>query len=118
MTVNVLGDLLRAEKFYRRATNETIGDELGVSHTSISRIINGGTKEPDLDLLIQLSKFFGMDNVSVLIALIRPEAFDSDTKERLISSWVSRLPEPKRQIVDLALSGSMFESNDKLGEKA
>lgn len=112
MPVNVLGTLLKFEKVYHDTTNEQIAEKVGVTASSISRIISGETKKPDLDALIGLARYFGMSNVSVMIALIRPEAFDSVTKDHLIASWVKSLPEPERKIIDLALSGMIFESKD------
>lgn len=112
MSETPLSKFVWLEIVNRRLSQREFADLVGVSHTTIGRIVRGEVADPTLDFLVKLSKATSTD-ICALIAIIRPDAFQSGANTRLVAERYERLSDAQRKLVDLVLSGSMIEGDDK-----
>lgn len=88
---------------------------VGVSHKTINKFLNHGTKDvgqPSVDFLIKLSKATNTD-LCAIMALVAPDAVDSvdDVEARMILSRIRRLGSDEQRIIEA------FIVNTALGKR-
>lgn len=109
-----LSEFVWQEIVNRRISQREFADLLGVSHTTIGRIVRGEVTDPTLGFLVKLANVTHTD-ICALIAIIHPEAFQSGAESRILADRINRLPADQRKLIELVLSGSMLQSNKKGG---
>lgn len=83
MNQQKVGRFLKELRHQKNLTREQLAEVLGMSNRSISRWENGVTM-PDLDLLIQLAKFYDVDIGEILDGERKSRAMDEQTEETLL----------------------------------
>lgn len=78
-----IGSFLRALRNEKGLTQEQLAEVLGVSNRSISRWENGANL-PDLDLLIQIAKYYDVGIEEILNGERTVEVMDKKTEETLL----------------------------------
>lgn len=116
MTDNILARFMRTEMLNLDMNQMEFANLMGVSQSTVGRMLRGEIKDPSLDFLVKLSNATKVDICS-LIHLIRPDAFQAGTDTRLIAERIKRLPKKQRDLVEMLLSGALFESNDESGNE-
>ena len=76
------GALLRKLRSEKNLTQEQLAETLGVSNRSVSRWENGNNM-PDLDILIELSKFYGVGVDEILDGKRKETHMDKQTTETI-----------------------------------
>ena len=108
-SIRHLGDFLRAEMQNRDMSAYALGDFIGVSHTTINKLVEFGDKEvgyPSLEFMIKLARATKLD-IRYLIMLVVPE----DTLESnavspeflRLSERIERLPAEYRKVVEMMI---------------
>lgn len=93
-----LGKFIQAEMQRRELSANQFASIVGVSHTTIGRLIEPGDEtQPTLDFLIKLAKATHTDICS-LVALVAPEATTTNAEAQLLAERIARLPADKREI--------------------
>lgn len=77
------GNLLRELRREKSLTQEELAEEFGVSRRSVSRW-ETGTNLPDLDILLELSDFYGVDLRELLDGKRKGEDDMDETKETVL----------------------------------
>ena len=94
---------LRAVRGERQLTQQELADALGISKSSVN-MYERGEREPGLDLLEKIARFFGVD-VDDLLGL-RPEQ-ETDSREhrlRMVARRAAGLPQAQPQGVSPSFS--------------
>ncbi len=78
-----VGRFLKKLRNEKTITQEQFAEMLGVSNRSVSRWENGTTM-PDLDLLIQIAKYFDVEIEEILDGERKTENMDKQTEETLL----------------------------------
>lgn len=76
------GKFIKALRGQRKLTQEQLAEILGVSNRSVSRWENG-VNMPDLDLLIELSKYFDVEIGEILNGERKCDVMDQKTEDTL-----------------------------------
>lgn len=116
MTDNILARFIRTEMLNRDMNQIEFAALLDVSPSTVGRMLRGEIKDPSLDFLVKLSNAAKIDICS-LIHLIRPDAFQAGADTGLIAERIKRLPKQQRKLVEMLLSGAMFEGGDEGGNE-
>lgn len=111
MSETALSKFVWQEIVNRRISQREFADLVGVSHTTIGRIIRGEVTDPTLDFLVKLSLATHTD-ICALIAIIRPDSFRSSASTNVVAERYEKLSDTQKKLVDLVLSGSMIEGDD------
>lgn len=77
------GQLLRALRQEKGVTQEQLAEQMGVSNRSVSRWENGANM-PDLDLLIELAKYYGVSLEEILDGEREERTMDEKTEEAIL----------------------------------
>lgn len=100
------GDFLRGEMRKRNLSNHKFADLLGVSHTTINRLVEFGKKEtnyPSMEFILRLAKLTNTD-VGRIIAMIDPEIPynipDMNPKSVLLAQQIDQLSDKQRQVIE------------------
>lgn len=77
------GQFIKELRSERKLTQEQLAEKLGVSNRSVSRWENG-VNMPDLDLLIDISKYFDVEIGELLDGERKSDDMDKKTEEALL----------------------------------
>jgi transcriptional regulator with XRE-family HTH domain len=93
-----------------------ISNQLGKSHSSLTRIANGElSKLPRLETLIELADYTGTD-IRTLAAIIAPDLVQSgDPELAVIMQDLRRLPKDKRKIIHSFIKGVLADEREDTG---
>lgn len=83
MNQQKIGGFLKELRNEKGLTQEQLAEMLGVSNRSVSRWENGNNM-PDLDLLIQLAKYYDVGIEEILSGERKAETMDEKTEETLL----------------------------------
>lgn len=115
-TLTDLAKFIQEEMHKRDMSMNQFAALVGVSHTTISRLLRpGSTIMPDLDFLAKLGEATHTD-ICTLVALVMPEATHVDAEAQMLAERISRLPPDKREIVDTFLAGVALKNLKQGGE--
>src|SRR5258706_16044411 len=102
---NQLGDFLRQEMRKRGMSNYAFAELIGVSHTTINRLVDFDNEDvgyPSVDFLIKLAAGTQTD-IRYIIALVAPEdvLFDAKSSEEFenLSKQIRQLDRPYQEII-------------------
>ncbi len=105
-----LGKFILDEIKKRDMTANQFASLVGVSHTTIGRLIEPGDKTlPTLDFLMKLSEATHTD-ICNLVALVAPRNTLTNARAQVIAERIARLPPDKQEIVDTFLLGLSLKS--------
>lgn len=82
MNQQKIGGFLRELRIEKNFTQEQLAEALGVTNRSVSRWENGNNM-PDLDILIELSKFYGVGVDEILDGKRKETHMDEQTTETI-----------------------------------
>ncbi len=101
-----LGKFILGEMQKRDMTANQFASLVGVSHTTIGRLLEPGDKTlPTLEFLFKLSGATHTD-ICTLVALIAPDhTTNVNAEAQVIAERIMRLPPDKREIIDSFLLG-------------
>jgi transcriptional regulator with XRE-family HTH domain len=105
-----LGDFLREEMRKRKMSNHAFADFIGVSHTTINKLVDFGYEDvgyPSLDFLIKLAQATQVD-IRYLVTLVVPQSvlingLDSTPRQLYLSKQIEKLEAPYQQIIELII---------------
>jgi transcriptional regulator with XRE-family HTH domain len=116
--LNYLADFLHEEMQKRNMSNHAFAEFIGVSHTTINRLVDVEHKDnnyPSIEFLIKLSRATKV-NIRDLITLVAPEDTYTDTVEpprfMPLSERLERLPERYRQVIEMIADLGLNETED------
>lgn len=112
MTVTALGTFVEQELQRLGLNQSELARELDVSHVTVGRIIRGETEEPELALLVRLSRVTQTD-IGSIVRLIYPNAFVGASSIDILSARLKRLPDDKRQLIETIITSLAIENQDK-----
>jgi len=116
-TIKNLADFLQQEMHKREMTNYAFAQFIGVSHTTINRLVDpdeGDTGYPSLDFLIKLAEATQTD-IRYLITLIVPEnvLFDAEISDQYLhlSKRIEMVSPPYRKIIELIIDTELEQNS-------
>lgn len=99
--VKSLADFVNEEMARRKITMREFARITGVSHSTLSRIINEGEAyQPTWDVVVRLAKSTHTD-IRTLAAIIAPDAVTGqDARSFILAERIGRLPPEVQDIID------------------
>lgn len=112
----LLADFVLGEIDSRRVSLREFADMVGVSHSTLSRLINKPDSPISFELLTKLAAATKTD-IGIIARLAAPHVAVGGVDIERLASRISRLPADKRRVVDMVIAGAFFERSDKSGEQ-
>lgn len=98
ITVNDFQRFLQGELDKREMTAKDFAAEMGVSGSSVTRVLNGSQKPGD-DFLVKLSNYIRVD-IGVLMSIVHPTAYRTASHSReatILLQLIEQLPDHLRE---------------------
>jgi transcriptional regulator with XRE-family HTH domain len=114
-----LGSFILSEIEKRKMSARAFADMVGVTHKTINKFLNYGTKDvgyPSVDFLLKLARATNTD-ICYLMTLVDPNAPNFDhisPEDRALSTRIGNLPPHLRDAIDAMIIGAVL--NNKEGE--
>jgi transcriptional regulator with XRE-family HTH domain len=115
MNDNALGQFVRREMAGRGLNQIEFAALLGVSHTTVGRVLRGKIKDPSLDFIVKLANATHFDICSI-VYLIRPDAFKGPPAIDIISQQIGRLSETERKLFETLIAGLAANQRKERGD--
>lgn len=115
---SLLTKFMLQEMKLRKLNKKEFGKLIGVSHSTVGRIIND-RDEPSLDTLIKLSNGTDAD-IRMIISLVAPQQVkDSRPESLLLAERIDRLSEETQKLIDDLIINTLLrqERGNKDGSK-
>lgn len=111
-----LRDFVLGEVQNRQLSLRQFADVVGVSYSTLSKLINSPESGISFELLTKLASATKTD-IGILARLAAPHVAVGNVDVDSLASRINRLPPEKRRVVDVILTGVIFQHQNNESDK-